>query len=409
MTTAALHAGAAPAAATVRRWRTALLLALVVVAAGVLVALAAPRSGGADLDPTSATPRGSMALARVLDDQGVDVTGTGRYAEVVQTAQGGGATVLVVGSELLTEELLTRLRDDLGGSDLVLLAPGGRLLEDLGLPLVAAPAHGGDPIPARCDIPAAEAGGETAWDGLVYQLPDDASEPEGLTWCFPEPDAAPPSGRLVVWEDRDGRVTLLGSADPLTNDLVDEPGNAAVALHLLGAQPDLVWWKVDPLDPGLVDGARPSPLELLPRWVWLVGLWLVVLTLLAVLWRGRRMGRLVPEPLPVVVRSVETARGRAALYRESGARDRAAQVLRADAVRRLAVRLGLPATSSAAEVVSRAAARSGVHGPWVRDVLAGPPPADDLALVRLADALDQVVGDGPQTTPRRTDRKVPSQ
>lgn len=405
---------ATAAAPARRRWRTPLLLALVVVAAGVLVALVTPRGGGGDLDPTSPTPRGSLALARVLADQGVDVTGTGRYAEVVETAQGGGATVLVVGSQLLTEEVLTRLRDDLGASDLVLLAPDGRLLEDLGLPLVAAPVQAGDPVPARCDVPAAEAGGQTAWDGLVYQLPDAAAEPEGLTWCFPEPEAVPPSGKLVVWEGADGRVTLLGSADPLTNDLVDEPGNAAVALGLLGAQPSLVWWKVDPLDPGLVDGARPSPFELMPRWVWLLGLWLVVVTLLAVLWRGRRMGRLVPEPLPVLVRSVETARGRAALYRESGSRDRAAQVLRADAVRRLAVRVGLPSTTPAAEVVSQAAARSGPQGSWVRDVLAGPPPSDDLALTRLADALDQVVGDQVvgdqvQTTPSRSDRKVHSQ
>jgi hypothetical protein len=139
--------------------------------------------------------------------------------------------------------------------------------------------------------------------------------------------------------------------------------------------------------------------------VGLVALWLVVVAALAIVWRGRRFGPLVPEPLPVVVRSAETARGRASLYRESGARDRAATVLRAEAVRRLALRLGLSASAPASEVVAAAAARSGPDAVAVRDLLAGPPPADDLALARLAEALDALVD--PQSS-AATDRKAPA-
>ncbi len=396
-----------------RRWRTPLVIALVVVVAGVLVVLARPASTAGVLDPASATPDGSRAVAQVLGDQGVQVRSTRRYADVVDTVGAAGdadATVLVVGADLLTEDLLVALRKDLAGSDVVLLQPGGLLLEDLGLDLVAAGAEGQDPAPADCDLPAAQAGGETEWgSSVLYQVAPGADEPDGLTWCFPEPRAEEPNGRLVVWDDGDRQVTLLGSSEPLTNDLVDEPGNAAVALQLLGGEPELVWWRVDPLDPGLVDGARPSPFELMPPATFLVAWWLAAVAALAVLWRARRMGRLVPEPLPVVVRSAETARGRGALYRESGARDRAAQVLRADAVRRLALRLGLPASTPAPEVVSQAAARSGAQGQWVRDVLSGPPPTDDLVLTQLADALDHVVGEPADRSspPQGTDRKAP--
>ena len=35
------------------------------------------------------------------------------------------------------------------------------------------------------------------------------------------------------------------------------------------------------------------------------------------LWRGRRLGRLVPEPLPVIVRAVETTKSRGRMYRKS--------------------------------------------------------------------------------------------
>jgi hypothetical protein len=96
----------------------------------------------------------------------------------------------------------------------------------------------------------------------------------------------------------------------------------------------------------------------------------------------------VPEPLPVVVRSAETAVGRASLYRRAGARDRAGAVLRAASLRRLAGRVGLPASATGPEVAERAAAASGRPAPQVGDLLLGPPPPDDAALTALADELD---------------------
>ncbi len=68
-------------------------------------------------------------------------------------------------------------------------------------------------------------------------------------------------------------------------------------------------------------------------------------------------------------------------------------------MRRLASRLGLPPSTPAAEVVSSAAARAGPDAAAVRDVLAGPPPADAAALTRLADDLDRVVDDAAATRP----------
>jgi hypothetical protein len=115
-----------------------------------------------------------------------------------------------------------------------------------------------------------------------------------------------------------------------------------------------------------------------------------VVLLLVVLWRGRRLGRLVAEPLPVVVRSVETTLGRAALYRRSRARGRAAQVLRAAAGRRIAVACGLPRTAAPAVVADLVAARTGRRTADVAALLSGSAPTDDLELVRLARALDSV-------------------
>jgi hypothetical protein len=120
--------------------------------------------------------------------------------------------------------------------------------------------------------------------------------------------------------------------------------------------------------------------------------WVVVqlgiATAVALLWRARRLGAVVVEPLPVVVRSAETQEGRARLYRRIGARGRAAATLRTAALRRLAARLDVPAEATPTQVATLVAAVAGREEAAVQATLLGPAPHDDRSLVRLADDLD---------------------
>ncbi len=384
-----------------------LLLAVLVLA---VAAVTVPPTDRDALDPTSVEPDGSRALVQVLRERGVDVVATRRFADVADRA---GTTVLVVAPRFRTPAVRDAL--DALDADLVLVAPDPFVLEDLGRPLEADVVARTGPAPPRCADPAARAAGDLDWSGWVYRPPAGPAPADVVSWCYPgpdpsgptpsdpDPDPAGPAGRFVSWSEGGRRVVVLGSPEPLRNDAVARDGNAALALHVLGAHDTLVWWRVDPDDPALVvddeedEDVPPPPLA--PPWVTFALVWLLLMGLLAMLWRGRRMGRLVAEPLPVLVRSTETAQGRAALYRQAGAHGRAAAILRADAVRRLASRLGLPPSTPAAEVVSSAAARAGPDAAAVRDVLAGPPPADAAALTRLADDLDRVVDDAAATRP----------
>ncbi len=136
------------------------------------------------------------------------------------------------------------------------------------------------------------------------------------------------------------------------------------------------------------DGGQTPLSELLPDWVRPGALQLLVAAAVLALWRARRLGRVVPEPLPVVVRSAEAVEGRARLYRASGARDRAAEALRSAARARLVRRLGLPPGVDRPALVAALVERTGRPAPDVDGLLHGPPPPDDAALVGLADALD---------------------
>ncbi len=111
---------------------------------------------------------------------------------------------------------------------------------------------------------------------------------------------------------------------------------------------------------------------------------------MAALWRARRLGRVVTEPLPVVVRSAETTRGRGRLYRRSRSYGHAAASLRAGAATRTARRLGLPHSAGAPAVIDALARATGRTPEDVGALLYGPPPTGDAGLTDLARRLDEL-------------------
>ena len=195
-------------------------------------------------------------------------------------------------------------------------------------------------------------------------------------------------GALVRYRDGERTVTVVGSTDFMTNGGLLQAGNAALAMNLAGQHPRLVWYapqRVEDQSSGstTIFGLIPANV------IWMVvQLWLAVL--LIALWKGRRIGPLVAEDLPVVVRASEAVEGRGRLYRSRRARDRAAQALRAATLQRLVPRLGLGADTSAPAIVIAVAQRSRSHEESVRHILFGPSPVSDADLVQLARALDDI-------------------
>lgn len=399
--------GVVPARGRLAWWRrngVIVALGAAALALAVIVVLPLARGGDRPLDPRSVAPAGARAVADILGDQGVEVRRLERLDEVAAAA-GPGTTVVVVDSGVALPP--DRLADLAGsGPDVVLLDPGFLLLDTFAPELAQAGAadDGGSVAPA-CRQPDAEAAGGVAGGGSRYVAAGDGAGPGTVTVCYPQGDDPEGAGTYAVVRGGGAEVTVVGRPDLLTNAELARDGHAALALRTLGRQPVVLWYLPDPLDPALAppDDA-PGPLDLLPSWVPWVAAQLLLTALVAVAWRFRRLGRLVPERLPAVVRSVETAEGRARLYRRSGARDRAAALLRADTAHDLGVRLGAPRGATTGEVSGLVSAATGRPAVAVADTLAGPAPLDDAALARLAhdlDALRDAVRDSARTG-RRT-------
>ncbi|MFF0084705.1 DUF4350 domain-containing protein [Streptomyces canus] len=364
-----------------------LALVLLLVAAVAIAAIrSTERHGG--LDPRSADPYGSRAVAELLANRGVD-TRVVTTLDEARAAAGPDTTLLIAVPDLLTHRQQSQLHSATADSDgrTLLVAPGSWSVERLAPGVVADPATSLDStLPPDCALPAARRAGTADTGGMRY-----AVTVPGYDECYPS-ERLPTLVRVPA-ATGDGDTVVLGAPDILYNDTLDEQGNASLALQLLGSRPHLVWYLPSLSDPSATDPDEEKGfLDLLPSgWLWGT-LQLFFAAALAALWRARRLGPLVPEKLPVAIRASETVEGRARLYRKANARDRAATALRSTTRTRLAPLVGVPVTQAHAPEALLPALSAHLHrdgdGQSLHSLLFGPPPGDDAALISLADQLD---------------------
>ncbi|MCU1678924.1 MAG: hypothetical protein JWM93_3682 [Frankiales bacterium] len=361
------------------RW---VALAAAVVLMTLVAALTNRTPSSQPLDPAAAGPDGTRALAVLLTAHGVDVQRVSTGEAAARAAGGNPVTVVVPNPDLVPDiDRLARIR-----GRLVLFDAGDEALAG-----VAAGITGGgftrltnsDP---GCDLPAATAAGRAYLGGRTYRTPGGPATAE----CY-----SSTGGPALVVAPRDGGdVVAVGDATLLTNAELASEGNAALALNLLSTHDTVVWVLPRPgetLPTG--EAGRGSLASYLPDRL-VAALWTVALgVLLLGLAYGRRLGRVVTEDLPVVVRAAETVEGKARLYRAARARDRAAGWLRDAALHDLRTSAGLPVDASAPELVDAVAARAGRPREDVGATLYGPAPQTDRDLVALADALDRLTAE----------------
>jgi hypothetical protein len=98
---------------------------------------------------------------------------------------------------------------------------------------------------------------------------------------------------------------------------------------------------------------------------------------------------LVFEPLPVVVKAVETAEGRARLYQDSRALDQARDNLRAGMLARISGKVRLGPGAGAEDIIAAAARLLGRDPAAVRE-LVNERPATEARLVAWSQAMDKL-------------------
>ncbi|MDQ1059399.1 hypothetical protein QFZ23_003300 [Arthrobacter globiformis] len=370
----------------IRRRRAGVLfgVAMAVALAVILILQSTQRADNQELSVRNPGPQGARAAAQILGAQGVTVAQTASFDETLAAARaagssGSGSTVLVYDQRgFLAPERLRRL---LAATDrLVVVSPRLATLTGLGSTIRQAGVVPGSEqtLQPGCAVADAQAAGDISADGgFLYT---------GGTVCY----GAGGGARGLYATAENGKLVVIGSTAVISNQFLAANGNAALTLRTLGSQGHLVWYLPGPGDLG----GNPAPktlAELAPAWSAFVAPWLLVVALFAVLWRGRRLGPLVFEPLPVVVKSAETAEGRARLYHEAHDVARAADTLRAGTIVRLAsaLRVGTAAGFSdvaGSDVAAAAARHLDRNAAEIQQILQHRP-ATEAQLVRWAQDL----------------------
>lgn len=355
------------------RW-VLLSLVVIVAVATLTTYLTSPRPGG-PMDPASTSSDGTHALVTLLREGGVDVVEAPDIAAVERAARPGTLIAVLQTFELLDDDVLRRLGDLAG--DRLLVSPTSSTHESLA-PRVhlagSVPFGGSEP---GCDLREATRAGQVQF-GVSDKFESAGDFP--ITSCY--------GGALVRYSDDGRTVTVVGSADFMTNGGLLTDGNAALAMNLAGTDPRVIWYAPQQREGDSDAGVEVT--DLIPPAVRWVVFQLCLAIALVALWKGRRLGPLVAERIPVVVRASETVEGRGRLYRSRRARDRAADALRTATLQRMLPRLGLANNAEPPAIVAAAAQRCGQQPQALAHMLFGSPPQSDDDLVNLARELDNI-------------------
>ncbi|WP_267618022.1 DUF4350 domain-containing protein [Gordonia bronchialis] len=314
-----------------------ILIALLLLAIGL--AGRPDQSAGGPLDPANPGPVGTKALVSVIDDHGVDVEIT-RGIDALDDADrpGPDTTVVISNADTLTSDaaahVLDRVRD---ARRLIVVGSSGPGLDSLGLPVTTGllPADG-QPVQAGCDVPGIAPTDQVSGveHGYVATGP-------GAVGCFVQQGQA----GIVVLPPTPGRPeTMVMSGEMLSNEHLGLDDNAGVSISTIASTDKVLWYVARYEKLPKKEGQTPD----IPRALGPLIALSVFVVLAVMLWRGRRFGPLVSEPLPAVVKAIETTAARARMYRRARAGSRAAATLRIQTLSSLAGYLGLPYDPAAA-------------------------------------------------------------
>jgi hypothetical protein len=386
MSAATLTAAVGPTVADRwRTWRTPLAIIVFVLLAGTAIALLQPAPGLAGyLSPDSTGADGTHALADILSARGHPVQSVGTVPGAVAAAA-PGTTLVITSPYLLSARQLGQLART--PANLVLVEPDQAALAALAPQVTLLGDAPVSPLLPACALPAATLAGAADLGGSGLRV---RAGPARVAQCYREDGQA----TLVRFRSGGRLITVLGTGAPLSDAYLADQGDAALAINLLSSG-GRVSWLVPTLSTSSGAGGRSSSFtSLVPLAAKLVAIQLALALLLTVLWRARRLGPLVTEQLPVVVRASETVEGHARLYRSRRARGRVAAALRGAVLARLTPAIGLtPSGATPTAVTAALAARSTLDEATIADLLYGPPPGSDTALITLASDLDALEGE----------------
>lgn len=325
-------------------------------------------SDDGEIDPPPVGPPADVALVLI------DALVGGQRDQMVAFVEGGGTLVIADPQSDFTPEVIAT-RPPAMGEDGQVVARG------------------------RCDLGVLDGVASIVVDGG-----EDYVVPEGAGRCFGDADA---ERALVVVERRKaGAVVSIGGGDVFSNRWLDDADAAVVVGRLLVPRDGARVAVLDPYAPAAVPFANQgrSLEDLVPDRATLIVRQLAIAWVIYALFRARRLGRPVAEPLPVQIAGSELTVAVGELLAERRDPASAAALLRLDLRRSIGDRLGLAIDAPSPTWSVALADRCTLSPADLQMVVGADPVPDEASLIRLAqliESLRQEVLHGHATLTRR--------
>ena len=339
-------------------------------------------------DIHSVSSDGVRALAQVLGDHyDVSVDQVPSAAKAILAAQQGKPVTIFNAGRLRNYDFETLLTTS--NADITLVGFGYYLLESLaesGLEL-----QGYNDKPASrgtCSISTKAQTISATGNAIIVRDPQALADSQYLgrgpaQLCFAYADGY---GYLELPLKSGKTLRIITNPELVTNKYLDKDDNAALALYATGRGSEVAFYNAENADSfNSAQKLKPYPSWLVPL-MWQFGL-------LALVWAfivGRRQGRIVNEPLPVVAQGTETTMGRAGLYQRARASEHSGRILRIATIIRLGRRLGIAPNADATLVVQTVSMACNRTAKEIEYILYGPEPASAVELTQLSQALEQL-------------------
>ena len=339
-------------------------------------------------DIHSVSSDGVRALAQVLNDHyDVSVDQVPSAAKAILAAQQGKPVTIFNAGRLQNNDFETLLTTS--NADITLVGFGYYLLESLaesGLEL-----QGYNDKPASrgtCSISTKAQTISATGNAIIVRDPQALADSQYLgrgpaQLCFAYADSY---GYLELPLKSGKTLRIITNPELVTNKYLDKDDNAALALYATGRGSEVAFYNAENAD------SFNSDQQLKPYPSWLVPL-MWQFALLALVWAfivGRRQGRIVNEPLPVVAQGTETTVGRAGLYQRARASEHSGRILRIATIIRLGRRLGISPNADATLVTQTVSMACNRTAKEIEYILYGPEPASAVELTQLSQALEQL-------------------
>ena len=165
--------------------------------------------------------------------------------------------------------------------------------------------------------------------------------------CFGVDDTTGQQDPAYAFAESPEGAIIFADWRMLSNAGLYDNGTATLALWSLGRADTVIWFQPDfQFDPD-TDG-KLSPVQL-PDWARMGIVWAVIVTGIWLIYRSRRTGPVVVEPLPAEVPAAETTVGRGRMYAKTKQRSHALATMQQASLARLArlLRLGAQASPDA--------------------------------------------------------------